>query len=371
MEQPIKEQYLVSGFLTLFLVHATQVGVGVLGFQRNITKYAGYDGWISIIIAGVYVHFLITCIYMLVKKADGDLITIHKQVFGKYLGHTLSIIVTLYFISLAAVVLRSYIEIVQVWMFSDLPTWFFSIFAFFFFYIIVSGGFRTVVGLCFLGVIMPMPLFPMLLLPLEFAHFINLLPVWKHTFTEIALGARETTLSFLGFELILMYYPFLKNRTLTQKWAQIGSGITTLIYTGIMLVSLTFYSEEQLNRTVWATLTLYKVVELPFLERFEYVGISLWMVLIAPNIAIAIWAASRAGKRIFNMSQRKMLVIALACMTIISISLPTRQEVEIFSKWVGEFGFYFVFIYIPILVLIQAIVLKVKERKPDNETHAL
>lgn len=368
MDKPIKEQYLVSGFLTLFLIHGMQVGVGILGFQRSVVKSAGYDGWISVLFAGAVVHVIIACMYVLLKKADGDLIKIHRQIFGKWLGSVMSFFACLYFIALATTVLRAYIEIVQVWMFPDLPTWVFAILGTTFFYYVVAGGFRAVVGLAFLGVIIPALLFPMLLLPLEFAHFINLIPVWKHTLIEIASGARDTTLSFLGFELLLLYYPFLKNKELTQKWAQIGAAMTTFTYTIIMLVSLAFYSEGQLNRTIWATLTLYKVVELPFLERFEYIGVSIWIFLIAPNIALALWAASRCAKKVFQVNQRLALVVALAIMTTVTILLPTRQEINLFSEWVGKIGFYIVFAYIPLLVLLQAIAIKVRRGRSEQTT---
>ncbi|WP_100372651.1 GerAB/ArcD/ProY family transporter [Bacillus sp. FJAT-45037] len=367
MDKPIKEQYLVSGFLVFFLIHGMQIGIGILGFQRGVVKEAGYDGWISVIVAGLVIHFIIFCIYILLKRANGDLITIHRQVFGKWLGNVISFVICLYFVALGAIIIRAYIEIIQVWMFIDLPTWVMAIITFVLFYYLVSGGFRSVVGLSFLGVLIPIPLFILLLMPLEFAHFINLVPVWKHTIAEIGLGAKETTLSFLGFEILLMYYPFLKHKELTQKWAQLGAATTTFVYTVVMLISLAFYSEEQLNKTIWATLTLYKVVKLPFVERFEYIGVALWVLFIAPNIAITLWAASRGAKRIFQMNQRIALLIALILVLIIMIMLPTRQEISLFASWVSEFGFYFVFVYLPLLVILQAIVLKLRKGKGNHE----
>ncbi|WP_332697320.1 GerAB/ArcD/ProY family transporter [Halalkalibacter lacteus] len=369
MDKPIKEQYLVSGFLTLFLIHGMQVGVGVLGFQRDVVKVAGYDAWISVLIAGMVVHVVIACMYTLLKRVDGDLISIHHQIFGKWVGNVICFFVSIYFVAKAVNVLRTYIEVVQVWMFPDLPTWSIAIVASFFFYYVVAGGFRSVVGLTFLGVMIPVAFVPMLLLPLEFANFINMLPILKHSIVELLLGAKDTTLSFIGFESLLLYYPFLKNRDLTQKWAQLGALITNVAYTVIMVVSLAFFSEDQLNKTIWATLTLYKVVQLPFLERFEYIGVSMWMFLITPNIALALWAASRCAKRISGMNQRSALVIAIVIMAVVIILLPTRQEVNQFSNWVAQTGFYFVFVYIPLLVILQTIALKIRRGKHEQTTN--
>ena len=34
-------------------MHSLQIGIGILGYQRVILKNAGYDAWISLIIAGI------------------------------------------------------------------------------------------------------------------------------------------------------------------------------------------------------------------------------------------------------------------------------------------------------------------------------
>ena len=43
----------VSPYFAFLLLHSLQIGVGVLGYQRVIAQYAGYDAWISLIVAGV------------------------------------------------------------------------------------------------------------------------------------------------------------------------------------------------------------------------------------------------------------------------------------------------------------------------------
>lgn len=355
----------------MFLVHKTQVGIGVLSFSRAVMEKAGYDGWISVLLTALATHLIIVCMYRLLTKADGDLMKIHRQVFGDWLGNSLSFVVCVYFLCSGVSVIRSFIEIIQVWIYPDMPTWFMAVVAFIFFYYVIDGGFRTVAGLCFLGIILTLPLLPILFYPLQFSYFANFLPVWSHSFTDIALGAKEITFSFFGFELLLIYYPFLKNGQYTQKFAHIGAAYTTLYYFVIAVICFVFYSENLLKKTIWPTLTLFKVVELPFIERFEYVGISLWVLLITPNIALLLWAASRVGKDIFKMSQRKILIVALLVTTVLVTSLTTRQYIIWFTQWISEFGFYFAYVYIPLLTILQAIVLKVKkDGQTDEKTTA-
>ncbi|KMK76487.1 GerAB/ArcD/ProY family transporter [Alkalihalobacillus pseudalcaliphilus] len=370
-EKVIKEQYLISPFLSFFIIHAMQVGVGVLGFQRMVVEESGYDAWISVLLSGVMVAISIACMYALLKRADGDIIKVHQQLFGKWVGGILSTAIGLYFFFLALIIFRTYLEVLQLWMFEDLQTWFIAILSIPFFYYVVSGGFRTVVGLAFVSILITLPIYPLFLMTLEFAHYINILPVWKHSFTELFLGAKASTFSYSGFELLLIYYPFLKKKEFSQKWTQLGGIFTTLLYTYIMLICLFFYSEEQINKTVWATLTLFKVIEFPFLERFEYIGITMWMIVCAPNIALAIWAASRMVKRVFEFNQRHVLIVFVFMLAGGIMLLPTRQEINMITDIFSEIGFYFAFAYIPLLLLLQIVVYKVKKKGAQNETTSM
>lgn len=53
MKQAIQERFLISPFLVFFVIHATQVGVGALNFQRPLMKEAGQDAWMAVLMAGL------------------------------------------------------------------------------------------------------------------------------------------------------------------------------------------------------------------------------------------------------------------------------------------------------------------------------
>ncbi len=120
LQRTVDEKYKVSPFLAFFLVHSIQVGVGILSFQRIVAESAGNDSWIPVILAGIIVHVYIWFIYKILGYGNGDLITIHYDLFGKWLGGLLSLVWIIYFWLIGITVLRSFIEIVQVWMFPDI-----------------------------------------------------------------------------------------------------------------------------------------------------------------------------------------------------------------------------------------------------------
>ncbi|WP_078553218.1 GerAB/ArcD/ProY family transporter [Bacillus alkalicellulosilyticus] len=361
----IKEQFLVTKNMVFFLIVSSQIGIGILSYQRSIVKSAGYDAWISVIMAGLLVHVLIWLIYKVLDKEGTDVIDVHQNLYGKWIGGLFSLIIMIYFLGSALTILRSYIEIVQVWLFPELGTWILSLFLIVLLFMIVNGGFRAVTGMCVLGFLIPFPLFILLLFPLEFANYLNVLPIWKNSLVELINGARDMTLNYIGFEFLLIYYPFIKEAKDSQAWAQLGALFTMALYTGVMMISLLFYSEEQLNRTIWATLTLYKIVEMPFIERFEYIVISLWMLLIIPNLVLGVWAVTRIAKKQFTWNQRISLGVVLFVLFVFSIFFEERHGVSLLNEYLGRIGFGIIYFYIPFLYVSHLIISKV--RSSSNE----
>lgn len=360
----VKEHHKISPFLVFYLVHTMQVGVGVMGFQRIVAKEVENDAWISVLIAGLSLHFIIFIMYKILLKENGDIISIHKRLFGKWLGGLLSWILVFYFIAMSITVLRTYIEVVQVWMFPDLNNWVFGFVFLLLVYNCLSGGFKVVAGISFFGVVLPFYLLLTMFFPLYHGHFRDLLPILNHSVSELYAGTKGASLPYLGFSTLLLYFPFIKDPAKSHKWAQGGHFLTVLIYVIVMIATIVFFSPNQLEKTIWATLTTWKIAEMPFVERFEYIGIATWALVILPNICITVWAGGRGIRRLTNVSQRNITIpILLLILILIANSLlRERENIDFLNRSISNIGFYMTFVYIPLLYLIQLIVLKVRER---------
>lgn len=77
---------------------------------------------------------------------------------------------------------------------------------------------------------------------------------------------------------------------------------STLIYVVLAIVSFMYYSEGQLNHTIWPTLTMLKIIKVPFIQRFEYIIIFVWFLIILPNLCLTIWSSCQTMKRSFHIS---------------------------------------------------------------------
>ncbi|MBN6886779.1 spore germination protein (amino acid permease) [Cytobacillus horneckiae] len=364
-----KKEKQISPFLVFFLIHKIQLGVGVLGFQRDIIKFAGNDAWIIVIVAAILVSISLWFMYVLLNRHQVDLIDIHKDLFGKWAGGALSIIWIINWILLAVTVFRNYIEIIQVWIFPIINVGMISVIFIILIYYCISGGFKVVAGLSFLGVVIPFYIFMTFLYPLEYANFRNLLPVWNHTITEMALGTKEMMLSYLGFSTLMMFYPFIKNPTKSQKWAHFGNLFTMVLYLFLMITTIVYYSEKQVNRYVWATLSLWQIVEMPFVERLEYIGIVSWLLIILPNISLNIWAATTGAKKIFNIKSNKLLIGLLVLLWLFVILIKNSDTIAKLNQISSMFGMGLIYGYVPILTVISFIILKRRRKKDGKVTN--
>ncbi|WP_340452694.1 GerAB/ArcD/ProY family transporter [Peribacillus butanolivorans] len=165
-------------------------------------------------------------------------------------------------------------------------------------------------------------------------------------------GVKDNSVTMIGFELILMFYPFIKDAKNSQKYAHGGALTTTLMTLFIYLVSLVFYSQKQLALTIWPTLTMTSVIELPFIQRFEYIETSWWTIVIIPNMTISLWAASRGFKRLFNVQQKYPLWGMCILILLINIFVFDMDSIYILDKIINQFGVYFICLYLPLLLLI-------------------
>lgn len=304
-----KESLLFNAFLVMFIIHSVQIGVGIVGLPRIVYLAAKHDAWISVFLGGVLSAIVLAMmIFMLRQYESADLYGIQVDIFGKWIGNALNMIYMVYLSLSYFVILMNYIEIVQVWIFPDLPTWqiilvliLLSIYA-------VYGGVRVIVGVAFLSVLGTIWIIFILVVPMRYSDPKHLLPLLNIDLKHLILGVYKTSLSMLGFELIMFFYPYVKNKKKVFLFSQIGNLFTTILSTAVTLVSITFFAENGLARTIWPVLSMFKIVRLPNLERFEFIAVSFWMLIILPNMCCYLY---RAGSQEIRIDRDKIDKILL------------------------------------------------------------
>lgn len=361
-----KPYLLFNAFHLFFVIQSVQVGVGLPGFQRIIFMESGHDAWISILLAGLASHFVVMIMIATLNRYESaDLFGIHHDIYGQWLGRIANTIYIAYFILFAIVVFRAYIEIVQAWLFPELPLWIIALFGLFFSIYAIQGGIRVVIGLSVLSLLLTLWMIFLLYFPIQYAHWNSLLPILETPVQDLIKGAYKMTFTIVGFEILYFIYPYIKEKEKTTLYTHLSLLFTTILYLVVMLVTLSYFSGDQLVKTIWATLSMFKIVKLPFIERFEIIAISLWMIVVLPNAVFPLWIASRGIKRIYGFKQRHSLYIISGIVFVALILMKTRDQINMVFDWFGNNGFYLIFIY-PIILYALVILIHKKRRKKGH-----
>ncbi|EEL68577.1 spore germination protein [Bacillus mycoides] len=361
----IKAEHQISPVFVFFLIHGAQFGAGVLGFARIIAKAAGYDGWIGVLLTGIIIHILLWMMYFLLKETNGNLIDLQRQTFGKWLGNGINLIFIAYFLTVSISVIRTYVEIIQVWMFPTASTFMLTLCLCLVSYYIISSGFRVITGICVISVGGTLGYLLLSLFVLKYSHWSNLLPMFTHSFSDILKAANLSIYSMTGFEIYLMVYPFVKNPKQSHKFAQYGALFSNLLYLFSTLLAFAFFSEKQLLKTIWSQLSMTQVIQLPFIERLEYIAISAYALVIVTSFILPLWAATRGTHEIFRVKQRGVLIAFMLITLIISQLLTNRHDINDFISNASKISFWLIYIYIPILFIIVWVKRKWKKSKEN------
>ncbi|KMJ59660.1 spore gernimation protein [Bacillus sp. LL01] len=366
METPTKsnKSVLFSAYLIFFIVHTNQTGVGIAGVQRVIFNEARQDAWISIIISYIGMTSVVAAMcYILKSFGNKDLFEIHTILFGKVLGTVLNMVIVVYLLAGLLSIIMNYTEIIQAWIFPDLETWAITAILLLITMYGVYGGIKTIVGVSFLGFFLTIWLVFMLVVPIRYIDWINFLPIMEASPKELFKGAFKTSFTVLGLEMLYFTYPYVRNKEKVHKYAQLGVFFTFVLIFAVTIVAIGYYSGEQLEKTIWATLSMFKIVQFPNLERFEFLAVSLWLVIILPNTLFMLWAASKGLKKIFHVQQKLFVIICSGIILGCSFFFKKRIFINELVDKVGWFGLYVIFIYSLLLCMVVFIRNRLKARR--------
>lgn len=146
-----------NAYLLLFTTTAVQIGVGIYGFQSVIYKEAKQDAWISIIVSFLAAHLVVYVMFKTLEMYESnDIFGIHIDVYGKYFGNFMNLILVIYCGLAFFVIIRTYTEVINVWVFPDLSQSFITITILLLVIYTFSGGLRVIIGVCFFSYILPL-----------------------------------------------------------------------------------------------------------------------------------------------------------------------------------------------------------------------
>lgn len=358
------KNYQFHAFLLFFIISNSQIGVGLFNFERYVFQAAGHDAWISVVIAAVGTHLLTWMNTRMLEKYDStDYFGIHFDLFGKWIGSILASFYLVYLTFAVGTILINYVEVVQAWIFPDFPSWLLvsillllTIYAGF-------GGIRVIIGMTVLGFVAILVTAVLFYYPVKYAVWSQLLPIMETEPMKVMNGALRMSFTLAGAEILLFLYPFIRNKQKTMLYSQFSVLFSNMVYLIIMMIAIIYFSPCQLRRAIWPSINLLKIIKFSYLERLEFIVVSVWILIALTGLLLHMWVISHGCKRLWKWNQKLVMVGISILVLFISLFIDEHKQIEIVNQWVGKSSVVFSYLYPTLLFFVTWIVFAFRKRK--------
>jgi spore germination protein (amino acid permease) len=301
-----------QGFLTVsqfaLIIFGCIVGVGVLSLPNGVVKESHQDAWISTLIGGIYpLYVVIIASYIAKKFPDDNILILSKKYFGRILGSIFNLIFATYFIFTTSMIACYYSNLVRSYMMGFLTS--IKLLSILFICIIYFAS----RGLKVIGVISEILFYITIVLlispitSLQISNMTNISPVFGSGFSSIVKGAMKSSFSYSGAEIILLIYPFLKDKKKMLSSSLIIVTIIIAVYVWCVFVTIYYLGPDIVNKNFWSFLAVTESITLSVINNYRYIFITFWSLIAFKTIGINGYASIYILKDFkYNINNKKI-----------------------------------------------------------------
>lgn len=351
--------------ITHFII-AMMIGVGILGTAT--IQGAGNDGWIAILVAGVYPLYMVWAALVISKRYPNDtIISINKILFGKYLGFLFSLFLCAIFIYILIVVLSAFAFITRTFIATFIPEYVIIIISMILIAYFSSKGLKVIakvnVIIFYLTVIV-------VLLPgyaLLKGSYLNLLPVFNSSLSDILSGSFQSIYSYAGIEVVFLIYPFARDKKKLSSAMLKGVGVVTAIYVWLTMIIIYYLGADVAIKFYWPLLTIADSVQIPIINLFRYIFMLLWSLIIYRISANALYFASFIIKEFMQIKKNSDNKIIIAIIALIVSFLIFFIENESMKREISKIEPYIALGFTIYITIVTMLVVLLKKKVDANE----
>ncbi len=325
----------------ILLIHGVQIGVGVLTLPRDLAEKAGTDGWIGIIIGWFIATVTSLVIIQIMKKhPNGTILDLLTYYFGKWVGRVGGVILALYFGLLALYSFITEAMFIQAWVLPRASLYLLILLLSIPSYLLVRNNIQILGRYSVLVFFMTIWIIFIYIISLKEAQFLNLLPVLKEGWHPVMNTVKMTITTYVGFDIAFFLYPFLKKKESASLGIVIANTITMFAYLLITLVAFVVFSPNEITKFNEPAITLFKVIELTFIERLEIVLFAFYIFVMSTKVLPLMFVSVFSTSWIFGKEDHTtplfwFLVFSVVCVFLfppsVNIDLKWRKELHTLS----------------------------------------
>jgi spore germination protein len=361
MSEPAKRT--VTSIQTMMIVLNTIIGAGVTTLPRDAGNATGTpDAWISIILGGMIALLAGYVVTRLSLRFPGEtFFQYSRHILGKPAGTLLALLLSVYFLMISAWQIRAMGELIRFYLLNNTPIEMIMLIFLWIGIYLVGGGIEPIARFCeIVFIVILLSLISVLLLSMQDFKLDYLRPVLGEGIAPVISGVKSTSLSFTGFEVMLIIPAFMAEPKKAVKAAALGISMVVVLYALIVFVSYGVLSFDEVRSLTWPLMSLAKSIDIPgaFFNRFEILISVMWVIAnytsFVPNFylgCLGMSSLSNLDYRLFMFAMLPFIYIVAAASEHMNAVFKLGSSVAYFDLIIGG--------AIPVLCLIIAMVRRI------------
>lgn len=330
----------LNGYHVVFLIVGALVGLSALTLSNDLSV-VGYSQCTIILLYGIVSNILLfPMIRISLKYPKNNLFEINEILLGKMIGKVINILIIIYTILIIARASGGYLSLTQTSILVNKEFSLPLLFLFFVMLYIVTGGIKLIARFSIFAFFLSTWMVIAARWPFSMGSLTHLMPMFNFTLKEGMEAFHKGYGAMMGYELIMIYFPFIINQKKAFRHGSIGIWISTGIYFVGVLSCVVYFSPWQLESLRFPLLTVFKVVEYTFIKKVENILSASLMFLILSTMSLYVWAAKKGMDSLFG--KRRILHMYLATFVVallLYITIPIIIESFLFEELLFYLGY--------------------------------
>ncbi|NOU73777.1 GerAB/ArcD/ProY family transporter [Paenibacillus sp. LMG 31458] len=352
-------------YQTTIMANFAQTGVVIISLPRLLSENIGTNGWAALLICSSVAAFNLLLISFVYRLGKGrSIFEISQSALPKFMLVPFFGILTGLWAILGSLVGKEYILILKSLSFPSLhPAYLYILFEVLVF-LLLTKGIMSISRLAVLSFYIIIWNFSLMIYAYEDFDLSRMTTFWFKDATHSFKGWLDVYISFLGYELCLLIFPYTNEKTHLIRAFQIANLITTFSYTLTAFVAFGFFSLHQLQHMKFPVLNLLSYVELPFVKRIDDFVFNITLFRVLMTSVLYSWAAIETIKWILPTSNKQWIPYVILTIFPLASLIIIPSALEKTEHWLGLFGFAEVGVafLLPIFLLVILLINKYRGR---------
>lgn len=348
--------------LTIVII-STILGVDGFMMPRLVVQAAGRDGWLSLLIAGLWMLLVSGSLAYLASQFPRQAPNIWlEKLFNSWVAKGFVAIYGIFFLLMSAWALRTFCDMTRVFLLPRTPTEVIMITFLLSVAYLVSNGINPMVRVT--QVFFPFIVLPFLFMIITYRNrmdFGELLPVMAEGILPVLKGIPPSIAVFIGWGVVFFLIQFMETPRGAVKASVIGMGFLWVFFLWTFIVTLLSFGPVEMKYLLYPVIDLVREMEGPatFIEKLDLLFLSFWIMTVFVTISFIYYVPVLTTAQLMGLKEHRSLTFLGLPLIYLIARLPKgNKAAEDIGVWLGYGS-----LVIGVIVLIAVVWVIVKKRR--------